>query len=156
MDGDIAMAEAAGSQGILPSGGYRVPFPFNKSGEYVGYKTDHDPLQRGIFRRAADIQIHDRMFGTPGRGTGNPISLTAIRQYACLQRRRTEKRGRQASLPLNKQRLLRPDERYAVFSAVNIIWATGGEAGMYQASVYPCQPDRRNGVLLEAGLLQRI
>ena len=25
-----------------------VPFPFNKSGEYVGYKTDHDPLKRGI------------------------------------------------------------------------------------------------------------
>lgn len=47
MDGDIALAEAAWSPRaffhLVESG---VPFPHNSSGEYVGYKTDHDPRQR--------------------------------------------------------------------------------------------------------------
>ena len=29
------------------------------------------------------------------------------------------------------------EEMYAVFSAENIVYATGGEAGMYETSVYP-------------------
>ena len=47
MHGDIAMTEAAMSAGCF----YKlvnlgVPFPHNRFGEYVGYKTDHDPRQR--------------------------------------------------------------------------------------------------------------
>jgi succinate dehydrogenase/fumarate reductase flavoprotein subunit len=47
MDGDIALVEAALSAKCF----YRlaeigVPFPHNRYGEYVGYKTDHDPRQR--------------------------------------------------------------------------------------------------------------
>lgn len=48
MDGDIALCEAALS---VPSFfkliGLGVPFPKNRYGEYVGYKTDHDPFSRG-------------------------------------------------------------------------------------------------------------
>ena len=47
MDGDIALAEAAWSARcffhLVESG---VPFPHARSGEFVGYKTDHDPRQR--------------------------------------------------------------------------------------------------------------
>lgn len=47
MHGDIALVEAALSSRCF----YRlvdigVPFPHNRYGEYVGYKTDHDPRQR--------------------------------------------------------------------------------------------------------------
>ena len=46
VDGDIAMAEAAGSlRAFYHLVDIGVPFPFNKSGEYVGYKTDHDHLR---------------------------------------------------------------------------------------------------------------
>jgi len=47
MDGDIALAEAAWSPRaffhLVESG---VPFPHARSGEFIGYKTDHDPRQR--------------------------------------------------------------------------------------------------------------
>lgn len=47
MNGDIAQVEAA----LSPQCFYHlidigVPFPHNSFGEYVGYKTDHDPRQR--------------------------------------------------------------------------------------------------------------
>lgn len=49
VDGDIAMAEAAGSlRAFYHLVDIGVPFPFNRSGEYVGYKTDHDPLKGGF------------------------------------------------------------------------------------------------------------
>src|SRR5674476_1210771 len=47
MDGDIALAEAAWSPRaffhLVESG---VPFPHARSGEFIGYKTDHDLRQR--------------------------------------------------------------------------------------------------------------
>ena len=47
MDGDIALTEAA----LSPKAFYHlveigVPFPHNRFGEFIGYKTDHDPRQR--------------------------------------------------------------------------------------------------------------
>ena len=48
MDGDLALVEAALSvQGFYHLVDIGVPFPCNGAGEYVGYKTDHDPNQRG-------------------------------------------------------------------------------------------------------------
>ncbi len=48
VDGDLALAEAAGSlRAFFHLVDIGVPFPFNQSGGYVGYKTDHDPLSRG-------------------------------------------------------------------------------------------------------------
>ena len=47
VDGDIAMAEAANSAAcFLRLCELGVPFPVNRYGEYVGYKTDHDPRRR--------------------------------------------------------------------------------------------------------------
>ena len=47
MDGDIALVEAAlSSQCFYHLVEIGVPFPHNRFGEYIGYKTDHDPRQR--------------------------------------------------------------------------------------------------------------
>ena len=47
MHGDIALTEAALSAKcfykLVEAG---VPFPHNRYGEYIGYKTDHDPSKR--------------------------------------------------------------------------------------------------------------
>ena len=46
VDGDIALAEAAGSvRSFIKLANLGVPFPTNRYGEYVGYRTDHE--QRG-------------------------------------------------------------------------------------------------------------
>ncbi len=48
VDGDIALAEAANSiRSFFHLVELGVPFPINESGEYIGYKTDHDPINRG-------------------------------------------------------------------------------------------------------------
>ena len=47
VDGDIALCEAAlSTQGFLKLVELGVPFPRNRYGEYIGYKTDHDPRRR--------------------------------------------------------------------------------------------------------------
>ena len=47
MHGDIALAEAQGSlEAFFHLVGLGVPFPHDRYGAYVGYKTDHDPRQR--------------------------------------------------------------------------------------------------------------
>ena len=47
VDGDIALCEAALSvPSFLRLVELGVPFPVNRYGEYIGYKTDHDPRNR--------------------------------------------------------------------------------------------------------------
>ena len=47
MHGDLAYIEALGSApAFFDLCRIGVPFPFNRYGAYVGYKTDHDPRQR--------------------------------------------------------------------------------------------------------------
>ena len=47
VDGDIALCEAAlSTQCFLKLVELGVPFPRNRYGEYIGYKTDHDPRRR--------------------------------------------------------------------------------------------------------------
>ena len=47
VDGDIALCEAAlSAPSFLRLVELGVPFPKNRYGEFVGYKTDHDPRSR--------------------------------------------------------------------------------------------------------------
>ena len=47
VDGDIALCEAAlSTQYFLKLVELGVPFPRNRYGEYIGYKTDHDSHRR--------------------------------------------------------------------------------------------------------------
>ena len=47
VDGDIALVEASlSSPSFLRLVDLGVPFPTNRYGEYIGYKTDHDPHRR--------------------------------------------------------------------------------------------------------------
>lgn len=170
MDGDLAMAEAAGSlRAFYHLVDIGVPFPFNRSGEYVGYKTDHDPLKRGISAGPLTSKYMTECLEREAKERGivffdgyqavRLITEEADKGKTDNQEKDNRvKNGRSADgkkavgiIALNKRRAASPDERYAVFSAVNIIWATGGEAGMYQASVYPVSQTGGMGVLLDAG-----
>ena len=49
VNGDTALAEAAGSvRSFMKLVNLGVPFPCSEYGEYVGYKTDHDPRPRAL------------------------------------------------------------------------------------------------------------
>ncbi|WP_313155510.1 FAD-binding protein [Lacrimispora sp.] len=147
MDGDIALCEAAlSARCFLKLVNLGVNFPQNRWGEFVGYKTDHDPrcratsvgpytskqmtecLEQAV--REKNIKIFDRMQVIKILSDGE-------RAYGllCLD----------LSCPDDEER------RFVLFSCKNIVFATGGPAGMYADSVYPAGHYGSSGLAFEAG-----
>lgn len=151
MDGDLALCEAAGSlRAFFHLVELGVPFPHNAYGEYVGYKTDHDPLKRGISAGPLTSKYMTECLEREVRKQKIPIydGYQAVR----LLVKGEEQPEMGGIVTLNKKQCADDVLRYAVFSAVNVIWATGGEAGMYEASVYPHSQTGGLGVLLQEGI----
>lgn len=146
VDGDIALCEAAlSTQCFLKLVELGVPFPRNRYGEYIGYKTDHDPR-----RRATSIGPY-----------------TSKKMTECLERAVGEKKipiydKLQAVRILTDRDRLRgvlcinldaksDDDRYVAFNCKNLVFATGGPAGIYADSVYPFGHYGASGLAFEAG-----
>lgn len=146
VDGDNALAEAALSVPcFIRLCMLGVPFPTNSYGEYVGYKTDHDPRTRAT--------------------SAGP--LTSKLMTECLQRAVEErgitvidgellvsvvKDGDKAVgfITLNRK-AQDGGELFTLYNCGNIIMATGGPAGIYNDTVYPLGHTGSNGVAFEAG-----
>ncbi|MFL7793907.1 MAG: FAD-binding protein, partial [Anaerolineae bacterium] len=131
MHGDLALVEAAVSARAfnhLVSLG--VPFPRDAYGQFVGYKTDHDPRQRAtsigpytsremcraLIRRVQELGIKVR----EGR---NVVQLLTVGEG-------DEKRAAGAIV-------VDADGNLEVYGAENVIFAVGGPGGLYKTSVYP-------------------
>ena len=146
VDGDIALAEAAlSTQGFMHLCLLGLPFPVNRYGEYVGYKTDHDPRERA----------------------------TSIGPYTSREMTRAlEKEAESLSVPFRDKlevvKILSDGERtyglialdtetntYVVIEAENVVWATGGPGGIYFSSVYPVSQHGSTGLAFEAGVRGR-
>ncbi len=153
VDGDNALCEAALSAhcfyNLCELG---VEFPQNRYGEYVGYKTDHDPFARAtsagpltsrfmteaLERKAATlpIEVLDRLLVVEilTQDVEDKASVTRYKKRVC------------GLLCLNTQ----TGELITLVSA-NIILATGGPAGIYADSVYPECQTGSTGLAIEAG-----
>lgn len=145
MHGDLALVEASGSvRAFMNLVRWGVPFPHDRFGQYVGYKTDHDP-----FRRATSI----------GPYTSREICLrlieslerdqVAIRENCravelVVVKENDEKRAGGAVLYTRKGDL-------EVVTAENVIFAAGGPGGLYKTSVYPGVHTGSIGLALLAG-----
>lgn len=146
VDGDIAYAEAAGSvRSFFHLVELGVPFPTNECGEYVGYKTDHDPLSRGTSAGPYTSKYMTQALEKRAQAYGIPIHDRHLAVKLL-----TSDGGKRACgvMTLDQSR-----QGFCVFAAQNVIWATGGEAGMYKSSVYPYGQSGGSGVLFEAGAL---
>ncbi len=142
MDGDNALIEAALSpQAFLHLVDLGVPFPRNRYGEFVGYKTDHDPRQRATSvgpytsksmvehleakvradgtRILDDVRLLD-LVTVPGEvGGAEAVGLLGLR-------RRVTQAQAEAG-----------ESRFVLIRATSIVLACGGPAGMYARSVFP-------------------
>ncbi len=153
MDGDIALAEAAGSARsffrLVDKG---VPFPQNAFGEFIGYKTDHDPVMRGTSCGPLTSKFMTEKLLAAVRDRGIPIfdRHQAIEILAAPD----SAGGRKTLgvLALDLEALDDPDYRYVLFAATNVVFATGGEAGMYETSVYPPSQTGSTGLAFRAGV----
>ncbi len=151
VDGDVALAEAAlSARCFLYLCELGVAFPVNRHGEYVGYKTDHDPRARATSAGPLTSKAMTETLERAARDRDIPV-LDNLQAVAIL------KDGERACgvLALNKAGLAAEETRFTVILARNIIWATGGPAGIYADTVYPVGHSGATGVALEAGVLGR-
>jgi len=143
MDGDTALCEAAlSAQSFLRLVELGVPFPRNRYGEFIGYKTDHDPRQR-----ATSVGPYTSRFMTEKLQAA--VESKEIRVFDKMQiiKILTESDTFKGILCLDLT-----DNSYVVFAAKNIVYATGGPAGMYADSVFPIGHYGATGIALEAGV----
>jgi succinate dehydrogenase/fumarate reductase flavoprotein subunit len=149
--GDIAYCEALGSAPEffhLARNG--VPFPFNRYGAYVGYKTDHDPLQRAT---SAGPKTSMFMFGR---------SLAQVRRYgipifdrheviALVTAGAGDNRRVVGAVAIDRARVHSGSFGLVLFNAENVVMATGGPGELYAESVYPEGQIGNHGIALEIG-----
>ncbi|MFB5067722.1 MAG: FAD-binding protein [Candidatus Wallacebacter cryptica] len=151
MDGDIALVEAA----LSPQAFYHlvdigVPFPHNRMGEYVGYKTDHDPRQRATSAGPLTSKYMTEKLEEQVRKKGIPI-YDRHQVVGILTDSKGEKAIGVIALALDADPS--KTQPYVLFNAVNIVYATGGPAGMYATSVYPPSQTGSSGIAFEAGVM---
>ncbi len=145
-DGDIALAEAANSvKCFMKLANLGVGFPTNRYGEYVGYKTDHDPRCRAT--SAGPLTSKDMTEALEKSVRSKNICI----KDGMLAVKIAVKNGRTVGLAaINTNKL---DENYGItlFVCKNIILATGGPAGIYKNTVYPESQHGMSGMAFEAG-----
>lgn len=147
VDGDVALVEAALSVPcFLNLQRLGVPFPVNRYGEFVGYKTDHDPRARATSAGPLTSRMMTEALQRETEGLGIPV-FDQCQVIAIL----TQQDKAVGLLALNKQGLEQEASRYILFHCTNIIYATGGPAGIYRDVVYPPQQFGGSGPAFRAG-----
>ena len=147
VDGDTALCEAALSvQGFMKLVELGVPFPRNRWGEYVGYKTDHDPRSR-----AASVGPYTSKIMTEClERSVSAKKIPVLDHLLVIKILKAQGRCR-GLLCLDLEHQEDPENRFAAVCCENVIYATGGPAGMYADSVYPAGHFGASGLAFEAG-----
>lgn len=148
VDGDNALIEAALSvRSFMNLCELGVEFPVNRYGEYVGYKTDHDPYSRAT--------------------SAGP--LTSKYMTEALQKN-AQRLGVEVFSGYLAIEILKKDEAVCgllciekasgdliAFKCADIVMATGGPAGIYADSVYPeCHTGTTSLALLAGAKAQNL
>ena len=147
MHGDIALTEAAlSAKGFYKLASIGVPFPHNKYGEYIGYKTDHDPRQRAtsagpltskFMTEKLEIQVNNKKI----------MIFDGFFVIGILQ----DKGSAYGLIAINSNKVAQDNFGITIFNCTNIVYATGGPAGIYDTSVYPISHTGSTGIAFEAG-----
>ncbi len=128
VDGDNALCEAAlSSRCFLNLCELGVAFPHNRYGEYIGYKTDHDPFARATSAGPLTSKFMTEALEKNAKRLEIPVydglyaveilkDKTGVCGLVCLEKKTGE---------------------FVVFRTADIVLATGGPAGIYADSVFP-------------------
>ncbi|MGN0994820.1 MAG: FAD-binding protein [Butyricicoccus sp.] len=144
---DTARIEAACStRCFMKLANLGVPFPVNACGEYVGYKTDHDPRQRATSAGPLTSRLMTEALERSVRRKGIRIFDRML-----AARLLVEDGEIFGLIAVDLTRTGEPDHGLTLFAAPHVILATGGPAGIYADSVYPCGHTGMSGLALEAG-----
>ncbi len=142
VDGDNALCEAALSTRCffsLVEGG--VPFPHNRYGEYVGYKTDHDPFRRATSAGPLTSKFMTEMW----EKKAFEIGLTILDKRLATEVLKNNNKVC-GLIVLNKE----TGENEAICTPY-VVLAVGGPAGIYRDSVYPESQTGATSLAIDAG-----
>ena len=166
MDGDHALCEAAlSSQGFLRLVDLGVQFPRNRYGEFIGYKTDHDPrrratsvgpytskmmtekLQKSVENK--EIKTFDKMQVIKILTTTDIVNDAENSKTSSFQA--PVNTGVEGLLCLDLSKI-ESENPFVLFKSPNVIYATGGPGGIYSNSVFPHSHLGATGIAFEAGV----
>ena len=147
MHGDLALIESL----LSPHAFFRlvhigVPFPQDKLGGYVGYKTDNDPRQRAT---SAGPWTSSQMVSCLLKEVKRK-SITIFDEHEVIALLKCGKRIC-GLVSLDKKRLNEPGYGLTLFQAENVVFGVGGPGGIYKTSVYPEIHTGAIGLALEIG-----
>ena len=128
VDGDNALCEAAlSARCFLNLAELGVEFPVNRYGEYVGYKTDHDPYARATSAGPLTSKFMTEALQKKAEELNIPIFNQSLAVEIL-----TDKNIVCGLVCLDKE-----NGTFYAIKCTNIIMCTGGPAGIYADSVYP-------------------
>ncbi|MBN2156508.1 MAG: FAD-binding protein [Candidatus Lokiarchaeota archaeon] len=155
MHGDIALIESANSvREFMHLVSLGVPFPTNKYGEYVGYKTDNDPLQRATSAGPLTSKLMAEALLKRVTQLGIQICNEV---YCCkifdlgLQKLVIGFQIDDLFQDISKNFMKIVNRNLVLFIVDNLIVATGGTSCIYRHSVYPKSQWGSLGVLIDYG-----
>ena len=145
MDGDVALCEAANSvKSFMKLANLGVDFPTNDYGEYVGYKTDHDPYCRatsiGPYTSKKMTEVLEASVEKKG--------ITVLDNTQAIKLL-TDHNAVTGVLALNSKR--KDGVEYIAVRSPHVVLATGGPAAIYADNVYPLSHTGNSSLALEAG-----
>ncbi len=141
VDGDNALCEASlSARSFLALAEAGVPFPHNRYGEYVGYKTDHDPMARATSAGPLTSKFMTEALEKKVANANIPIfdNLLAIEILK-------EEQGVCGVLCINTV-----TGDLISFACPHLVMATGGPAGIYADSVFPECHHGSTGLAIDA------
>ncbi len=122
VDGPNALCEAALSANcFLRLCDLGVPFPMNKYGEYIGYKTDHDPRRRAT---SAGPLTSKMMTDALEKSVRN--QNTEIRNGQMAVRILVRDGAARGVITLDLEK-----KTFAPYFCNHLVWATGGPSDVY-------------------------
>ena len=141
-DGDNALCEAALSvrcfMNLCELG---VPFPMNRYGEYVGYKTDHDPYQRAT----SAGPLTSKFMTEALQANAQKLQVPVLDGLLALEVLKEE--DRVCGLVC----LEKATGKIQIIRCADIVMCTGGPAGIYADSVFPLGHTGTTSLALRAG-----
>ena len=131
MHGDLALVEASASvRAFMSLVEHGVPFPRDEYGQFVGYKTDHDPRQRATSIGPYTSREMCRALIRGVRSLRIPVK-EGRHVVRLLVAGEADRRRIVGALAVNESLGLE------TFGAENVVFAVGGPGGLYRTSVYP-------------------
>jgi len=149
MHGDLALVEASlSARAFINLVNLGVPFPRDSYGQFIGYKTDHDPRQRATSigpytsREMCRALIREvNRLAIPVREERTVVALLTV----------PEGGGKRAAGAV----VVDDHGTMEAYRAENVVFAVGGPGGLYETSVYPNVHTGAVGVALLAGATAR-